>query len=80
MVKYHYGPVKIGISLFMDDVMRAGRHGHVSRTIKNCREMEIKRKFTYGLKKSKYMTITTGPEEDMAITDEVEAGTIEMNE
>ena len=39
--------------------------------------MEIKRKFTYGLKKSKYMTIKTGPEVDKAITDKVEAGTIE---
>ena len=39
--------------------------------------MEIKRKFTYGLKKSKYMTIQTGPEVDKAITDKIEARTIE---
>ena len=77
IVEYDYGPVKIGIPVFMDDVMGAGSHEHVSRTIRNCREMEIKRKFTYGLKKSKYMTIKTGPEVDKAITDKVEAGTIE---
>ena len=37
IVECDYGPVKIGIPVFMDNVIGAGRHEHLSRTIRNCR-------------------------------------------
>ena len=43
-----YGQVTIGISVFMDDIMSTGGHTDVTKTIKNCREMEETKKFTYG--------------------------------
>ena len=39
--EYHYGKVVIEIPVFMDDVMTMGDEEHVTKTILNCRRMEI---------------------------------------
>ena len=49
-VEYIHGQVTIGIPVFMDGIMSAGGHADVTKTIKNCKEMEGTKKFTYGLK------------------------------
>ena len=51
-VEYIYGQVTIGIPVFMDETMSAGGHADVTKTIKNCSEIEETKKFTYGLKKT----------------------------
>ena len=38
-VEYICGQVTIGIPVFMNDIMSAGGHADVTKTIKNCREM-----------------------------------------
>ena len=43
--------------IFMDDINVTGKAEVVRKGIKNCRQMEMKKKFTYGLKKTKYMVI-----------------------
>ena len=50
-VEYIYGQVTMGIPVFMDDILSAGGHAYATKTIKNCREMEETKKFTYGLKR-----------------------------
>ena len=41
-VEYYYGHVKIGIPIFADDTMAARKYEHISGTIKNCGEVEMK--------------------------------------
>ena len=61
-VKYQYGKVEIGMSVFMDDIAAVGTADNIRKGIQNCRRMEIEKKMIYGLKKTKYMVINTGKE------------------
>ena len=61
--------------IFMDDINVTGKAEDVRKGIQNCRQMEMKKKFTYGLKKTKYMVIGKGKPE--SIEEEVEAGEVE---
>ena len=69
----------IGISDFTDDIMSAGGHADVTKTIKNCREVEETKKFTDGLKKKKYMVMQTGKEDTREITEEGQIGKTETH-
>ena len=60
----------------MDD-MAAGDHDHVNKAVKSCRNMEETKKFTYGLKKTKYMIVKTGHVNNREITEEVKSGKID---
>ena len=59
-VKDQYEQVEVGVPIFMNDIMAAGNHNHVNKAIRSCRNMEETKKFTYGLKKTKYMIVKTG--------------------
>ena len=56
-MKYQYGKVEIGMPVFMDDIVAAGKVDDIRKGIQNCRRMEIEKKMIYGLKKTKYMII-----------------------
>ena len=66
----------IGILIFVDDVMSAGIASDARKCIRNLREMEVIKKFTYGLKKTLYMVVNTGREEEEEINEEVKGGKV----
>ena len=67
----------IGILVFVDDVMSAGNAEDARKCIRNLRVMEILKKFTYGLKKTKIMVINTGKESKEEIQEQVKEGYVE---
>ena len=66
----------VGILVFVDDVMSAGGVEDARRCIRNLREMERLKKFTYGLKKTNYMVMNTGKDEKKPIEEEVREGKV----
>ena len=66
----------VAILIFVDDVMSAGNAEEARAAIRNCKEMERKKKFTYGLKKTKVMVMNTGKEKEEVIEEEVKAGKV----
>ena len=50
----------------MDDIAIAGKVEHIRKGIKNCARMEKEKKIRryFGLKKTKYMIVKTGREEE----------------
>ncbi len=71
------GDQVIGILVFVDDVMSAGSAEDIERCIRNMNQMEKLKKFTYGLKKTKYMVINSGREEKQKIVEAVKAGIVD---
>ena len=63
-VKYRYGKINIEMSVFMDDIATAGKAEHIRKGINNCARMEKEKKISFGLKKTKYMIVKTGREEE----------------
>ena len=63
-VKYSYGKINIGMPVFMDDIATAGKAEHIRKGIKNCTRMEREKKISFSLKKTKYMIVKTGREEE----------------
>ena len=52
------GNTDVGILVFMDDInTTTSQVNNIKNTIKNCRLMEIEKKYTFGMKKTKYMVI-----------------------
>ena len=75
------GVHKVAILIFVDDVMSAGGADDVRRAIRNMAEMEARKKFTYGLKKTNYMVINTARGKAEIIDEKVRGGKIkEINE
>ena len=70
------GNQRIGILVFVDDVMSAGSAEDARRCIRNLSEMERKKKFTFGLKKTNYMVIDTGREPIEEIKEKVKGGQV----
>ena len=70
------GKEYMAILIFVDDVMSAGNAEDVRKAIRNFKEMEDLKKFTYGLKKTKYMIMNTGKEREEIIDEEVGLGKI----
>jgi hypothetical protein len=70
------GKEYIAILIFVDDVMSAGNAEEIRKAIRNFKEMEELKKFTYGLKKTKYMIMNTGKEKEEMIEEEVNLGKI----
>ena len=56
--------------------MSAGCANDIRKGIRNCREMEKLKKVTYGVKKTKYMVLNTGRDEEEKIEEEVKMGMI----
>ena len=79
-VKYSYGKINIGMPVFMDDIATAGKAEHIRKGIKNCARMEKEKKISFGLKKTKYMIVKTGREEEEEINETVKAGRIQRTD
>lgn len=60
--------------------MSAGSAEDIRKAIRNCKAMETLKKFTYGLKKTKYMVFNTGREKEEVIEEEVKAGKVNKTE
>ena len=71
------GEQVVGILVFVDDVMSAGTADDIRKAIRNFAEMEKIKKFTYGLKKTKYMVMKTGREKEESIEERVKEGKVE---
>ena len=67
----------IGILVFVDDVMSVGTAEDARKCIRNLHVMEILKKFTYGLKKTKFMVINSGKEGTEEIHEQVKEGYVE---
>ena len=66
----------VAILIFVDDVMSAGNAEEIRKAIRSCRSMEDLKKFTFGLKKTKFMVMNTGREEEEVINEEVNMGKV----
>ena len=77
-VKYSYGKINIGMPVFMDDIATAGKAEHIRKSINNCARMEKENKISFDLKKTKYMIVKTGREEEIHET--VKAGRIQRTD
>ena len=53
-VKYIYGTINNGMRVFIDDIGTACKAEHIRKGINNC---------SFGLKKTRYMIVKTGREE-----------------
>ena len=52
------GKTRVGMIVFMDDINTTTKiSNNIRSSIRNCRKMEIEKKYTFGLKKTKYMII-----------------------
>ena len=52
------GSTDVGIIVFMDDInSTTNQANNIRKTIANCRLMEIQKKYTFGMKKTKYLVI-----------------------
>ena len=78
-LKYRYGKINIGMPVFMDDITRAGKAEHIRKGINNCARTEKEKKINFGLKKTKYMIVETGREEEQ-INEKVKAGRIQRTD
>ena len=63
-VKYRYRKKNIGMPVFTDDIVTAGKAEHIRKGINNCAMMEKEKKISFGLKKTNYMIVETGREEE----------------
>ena len=72
----HVGKQIVGILVFMDDVMSAGTAEEIRKAIRNFAEMEKLKKFTFGLKKTKFMIMKTGKGKDEIIMERVKSGVV----
>ena len=63
-VQYSYRKVDIGMSVYMDGIAAAGGIAEIRKRIRNCTEMEKKKKMRYGLKRTKYIIVKTGKERE----------------
>ena len=70
------GTQRVAILIFVDDVMSAGTAEDARKAIRNMAEMEVIKKFTYGLKKTNYMVVDTGRGDAEEIKEEVKSGIV----
>ena len=70
------GTQKVAILIFVDDVMSAGGAEDARKAIRNMAEMEVVKKFTYGLKKTNYMVVNSARGKAEEINEKVKGGII----
>ena len=70
------GSQKVAILIFVDDIMSAGTAEDARKAIRNMAVMEVEKKFTYGLKKTKYMVVDTTKGKAETIEEKVRSGAI----
>ena len=64
--------------VFMDDIATAGKAGHLRKGTNNCAMMEKEKEISFGLKKTKYIMVKTGREEE--INETVKVGRIQRTD
>ena len=64
---------------FMDDIATAGKAEHIKKSINNYAKMEKENTISFGLKKTKYMIVKTGGEEE-EMNETVKAGRIQRTD
>ena len=64
--------------VFMDDIATAGKAEHLRKGINNCAMMEKEKEISFGLKKTKYIMVKTGREEEINKT--VKVGRIQRTD
>ena len=57
-VKYRYGKINIGMSVFTGDIATAGKAEHIRKDKNNCATMEKKKNIRFGLK-TEYIAFKT---------------------
>ena len=77
--KYRYGKINIGMLVSMDDIATTGKSEQIRKGINNCTRMKKEKKISFGLKKTNYMIIKTGREEE-EINETVKAGRIQRTD
>ena len=70
------GEVFFGILGFMDDLFGLGSPNKIRKVIRNMRQLEIEKKYTFGTTKTKYMVMETGREVEEEIVEEIEQGIV----
>ena len=65
--------------VFIDDIGTAGKAEHIKKGINNCKRMEKKKKIGFGLKKTNYMIVKTG-RDDEEVNETVKAGRIQRTD
>ena len=70
------GKVAFGILGFMDDLFGLGSPNKIRKVIRNMRQLEIEKKYTFGTTKTKYMVMETGREVEEEIMEEIERGIV----
>ena len=66
------------MAVFMDDIATAGKAEHLRKGINNCAMMEKEKEISFGLKKTKYIMVKTGREEE--INETVKVGRIQRTD
>ena len=66
-MKYQYGNVEIGMSVFVDGIVVVGTADNIRKGIQNCGRIETEWKVIHELKKTKYMVMNTGKQREEAI-------------
>ena len=75
-MRYSYGKIDIGMSVYMDDIATAGGIAEIRQGIRNCAKMEKEKKMRYGLKKTKYIMVKTGKEREEIVQENVKSGEV----
>jgi hypothetical protein len=70
----------MAILIFVDDVMSAGNAEEARKAIRSFKSMEDLKKYTYGLKKTKFMIMNTGKDKEEEIAEEVTMGRVTQTE
>ena len=78
-VRYSYGKIVIGMSVYMDDKAAAGI-AEIRKGIRNCAKMEKEKKMKYGLKKTKYMMVKTGNKREEIVQEHAKSGEVRKTE
>ena len=74
------GNVDIGILGYIDDILGIGDSNQARKTIRCLRELEIRKKYTFGMEKTKWMVIPAGKEEIEEILEKIGQGTVERTD
>ena len=74
------GKIEAGILGYVDDILGGEMAESVRKVIRKMRELEIQKKFTFGIDKTKYMVVETGSEKEEEIRENIERGVVQKAE
>ena len=74
-IRYKYGEIEVGMSIYMDDMSVAGGPEEVKKGISSCERVKVKNKIKYNGSKTKHMIVKTGKEKEKDISEQMIART-----